>query len=97
MIFEFARADALFDCVVPILGKYRLALRFRSTSAYESTHEPFFSPLMRFAFATCICICVPVHGSDFGLLTFCHWHTLTRLAFWICLVALFSSQSFLMQ
>ena len=34
MIFEFARAGALFCCNVPILGKYRLALHFESTIVY---------------------------------------------------------------
>ena len=38
MIFEFARAGALFCCNVPILGKYHLALHFVSTIVYECTH-----------------------------------------------------------
>ena len=42
MIFEFARAAALFGFYVPILGKYRLALHFESTIVCECTHGPLF-------------------------------------------------------
>ena len=36
MVFEFARVGALFGCYVPILGKYRVALRFESSIVFDA-------------------------------------------------------------
>ena len=45
MIFDFARSGALVCCNVPILGKYRLALR---APLYMNALTDFVCPLMRF-------------------------------------------------
>ena len=80
LIFEFARAAALFGCNVPILGRHRFALRFESSTVFECTHGPSFCPLMRFVFEMWISVCFRPHVSDFGLLNFCYCHNLPRPA-----------------